>query len=90
MIERERLVGKPEVDGSEPAAAVRERSEPAGVGHEGRERVGPDETGNLARARFAHLAAVSVDRRPVEIDQCRATSQYGPSVRRASVTKLAL
>ena len=51
VVERERLVGEAEVHRAEPAAAVRERREPARVVDERGQRVGPHERRDLARAR---------------------------------------
>ena len=84
VIGRERLVGKSEIHGPEPAAAVREGGDAAGVLDELLERLRADESGKLTGAGLAHLRATFFDRRPIEIDDVA----HGPSVRAASAGRL--
>ena len=83
MVGRERLVGEAEIHGAEPAAAVRERRDVAGVVDERGQRVGADERRDLARARGRHLRPPLGHERPVERTRVGDIGdQHGPDATR--------
>jgi len=90
MLERERFVRKAEIHGAEPTAAVRERSQTAGVGDELFERLGPHEPGDLAGAGPGDLLSAPFDPCRIEIDRSGEVEcdGHGPSVRIVRASKL--